>query len=181
MLTVQLQSYNREGPQRRIGMVASRLTNFEPALVKAAEYIREQTRQRFEMRGMGEWPPLAESTVERKVSQGAPYPEAPLRGMTGNLYESVTSAHGPYSYTVLEPTFIVIGVDWNVGGWQIGAVLSEGTEGARGYRGRQGRYPRGRHPPTWGIPPRPIYPPSLTVINEVSRIIRAWVRFGGAE
>lgn len=123
-------------------------------LAEAGKLVREATRQRFETRGFGEWPPLAESTVIRKQSLGYPDPARQLFA-EGNLFESASSAHGPYSYTILEPTFIIVGVDWSEGPWQIPVVLSEGND---------------------RLPPRPIWPASRTMVNGVSRIIRNWVR-----
>lgn len=162
MLTVQLKPVNLTGPQRSIDLLASRLTDFRVPLAEAGAYVREQTRQRFEARGFGEWPPLAESTVLRKVSLSYPDPERQLFA-EGDLFESATSPNGPYSYTILEPTFIVIGVDWAEGPWQIPVVLSEGTNDAGVNHNVK-------------IPARPIWPPGLTMVNGVSRIIRNWVR-----
>jgi hypothetical protein len=154
MLRVQMKSARTTGAQRRVEMIASQLTDFRVPLAAAADYVREQTRQRFEARGFGEWPPLAESTVARKASQGYADPTRQLYA-SGNLFESVTSAHGPYSFTELTSTFVVIGVDWQVNGWQIPVVLSEGAG---------------------NIPARPIWPKERAVVNGVSRIIRNWVR-----
>lgn len=175
MLTMQLKAAKMTGPQRSVDLIASRLTDFREPLAAAGAYVREQTRQRYEARGFGEWPPLSESTVARKTSQGYMDPPRQLFA-EGNLFESATSAHGPYSYTILEPTFIVIGVDWAEGPWQIPAVLSEGAGDRVGFDGRLPRFPRGNHAPGWGIPARPIYPPGREVINGVSRILRNWVR-----
>lgn len=162
MLTLQLKHADMTGAQRSIDLIASRLTDFRVPLTSAAGLVREATRQRFESRGLGEWPELAESTVARKASAGVADPTQPLV-LGGDLFESVTSAHGPYSYTVLEPTFIVIGVDWAEGPWQVPVVLSEGTLNA-------GRNHNVR------IPARPIWPPSREMVNSVSRLIRNWVR-----
>jgi hypothetical protein len=154
VIRVQLRGAQLDRPRAQVEMIASQLTDFRLPLTTAAAYVREQTRQRFEARGFGEWPPLAESTVARKKSKGAPDPPRQLYEF-GDLYESVSSAHGPYSFTVLEPTFVLIGVDWQRGGWQIPVLLSEGT-------------PR--------MPARPIWPPHYQVAVGVSRIIRNWVR-----
>lgn len=154
MLRVQLRSTKTSGPQRRVDMIADRLTDFRVPLTEATAFVRERTRQRFEARGFGEWPVLAESTVVRKVSQGYPDPTRQLYA-TGDLFESVTSAHGPYSFTMMHDTWAAIGVDWQSGGWQIPVVLSEGDD---------------------RIPARPIYPRDRATVNGVSRIVRNWVR-----
>jgi hypothetical protein len=162
MIAVQMTGAKVEGAQRTVDLMASRLTDFRVPLAAAGEFVREQTRQRYEARGFGEWPMLAESTVARKESLGYPDPTRQLYA-EGDLFESVTSENGPYSYTVLEPTFIVIGVDWSVNGWQIGAVLSQGTDDAGVNH-------------TTRIPARPIWPDSRLMLNGVSRIVRNWVR-----
>ena len=162
MLRVQLRHADMEGPQRTVSLIASRLTDFRVPLEEAGKLVREATRQRFESRGLGEWPPLAESTVTRKAVLNLSDPPRQLYA-TGDLFESATSAHGPFSYTVLEPTFIVIGVDWSEGPWQIPVVLSEGTTDAGPNHNVR-------------IPARPIWPPSREMVNGVSRIIRNWVR-----
>lgn len=154
MLRVQLRSAKTTGPQRQVDMIADRLTDFRVPLTAAASFVREKTRERFEARGFGEWPPLAEATVARKVSSGYADPSRQLYA-TGNLFESVTSAHGPYSFTTLNDTWIAFGVDWQNGGWQIPVILSEGDD---------------------RIPARPIYPRDRATVNGVSRIIRNWVR-----
>lgn len=162
MLTVQLTHADMEGPQRTVSLIASRLTDFRVPLAEGAKLVREATRQRFESRGLGEWPPLAEATVMRKAALNLSDPPRQLFA-SGDLFESATSANGPYSYTVLEPTFVVIGVDWSEGPWQIPVVLSEGTSDA----GVQHNV---------HIPARPIWPASATMVNGVSRLIRNWVR-----
>lgn len=154
MLRVQMKASKTTGAQRRVELVADRLTDFRVPLAAAAGFVREKTRQRFEARGFGEWPALAESTVARKVSSGYADPTRQLYA-TGDLFESVTSAHGPYSFTTLNDTWIAFGVDWQVGGWQIPVILSEGND---------------------RIPARPIYPRDRSTVNGVSRIIRNWVR-----
>lgn len=146
------------GAQREVEMIASRLVDFEVPLLEAAKYIREETRSRYEARGFGEWPPLAESTVARKTSQGYPDPTRQLYA-EGDLFESVTSANGPFSFTILEPTRIIIGADWSSGGWQIPTILSEGNIDAGGH-----------------IPARPIWPPKRALVNGVSRILRNYIR-----
>jgi hypothetical protein len=146
------------GAQREVQMLASRLINFEVPLLEAAKFIREETRSRYEARGFGEWPPLAESTVARKTSQGYADPTRQLYA-DGDLFESVTSANGPFSFTILEPTRIIIGADWSSGGWQIPTILSEGNLDSGGH-----------------IPARPIWPPSRALVNGVSRILRNHIR-----
>lgn len=162
MLQLQMVHSTTVGAQREVDMLASRLVDFAPALEEAGKYIREETRQRFESRGFGEWPPLAESTVARKASQGYPDPSRQLYA-EGDLFESVTSANGPFSFTILEPTRIVLGVDWQEGSWQIPVVLSEGTDDAG--------VGHSTH-----IPARPIWPPGRDLVTGVSRILRNYIR-----
>jgi hypothetical protein len=66
------------------------LEDLAPELIAASDVIYEHTRQNFETRGDGGWPPLAESTVQRKTSQGYAEPDRPLYA-EGNLFESATS------------------------------------------------------------------------------------------
>lgn len=168
MLRVQLRHADLNGSRARVQMIASRLTDFSVPLEQAAKLVREETRQRFEMRGLGEWPPLAESTVARKVSAGYPDPTRQLYA-EGNLFESATSPNGPYSFTHRGLTWVHIGVDWTEGGWQIPLVLSEGA-------GAGGRFPGRAGASSWRIPARPIYPRKYEMANAISRIIRNWVR-----
>lgn len=130
---------------QRMNARIARLHDMRPELIRAAEIVHEGTRQWYDSRGEGTWPELAESTIERKASAGYPEPERPLFA-EGNLYESVTSLAGPYAFMVMpDDHTVVIGADWDEGGWQIPVVLSEGTENAgAGHNTR--------------IPPRPIWP-----------------------
>lgn len=122
----------------------ARLQDLRPEMEKASELIYEHTARWFDSRGEGTWPDLADSTVAGKVSQGYAEPERPLYA-EGNLRESVTSPSGPYSSVVYPHDGVVVSVDWDVGGWQIPVVLSEGTTTAGvGH--------------TTVIPPRPIWP-----------------------
>ena len=162
MIRVQMRSADTAGASRTVEMIADRMADFREPLTLAAAYVREQTRQRYEARGFGEWPPLAESTVARKTSQGNPDPSRQLYA-EGDLFESVTTAHGPFSFTILEPMRIVIGADWQVGSWQIPTVLSEGTDNAG----------VGHHT---HIPARPIWPPGRSLVTGVSRILRNHIR-----
>jgi hypothetical protein len=162
MLRIQMRAASTKGPVRTVEMLAERLADMREPLTLAAAYVREETRSRYESRGMGEWPPLAESTVARKTSQGYPDPTRQLYA-EGDLFESVTTAHGPYSFTILEPQRIVFGVDWSSGGVQIPVVLSEGTDDAG----------VGHHT---HIPARPIWPPGRDLVVGVSRVLRNWVR-----
>lgn len=180
MLTVKMTHSSTDGAQRHVQMVASHLVDFSPVLAEAGKLIREETRMRFEARGFNEWPALSESTVARKIAKGYSQPTRQLYG-EGDLFESATSAHGPHSYTVLTSHRIIVGVDWQQNGWQLAAVLSEGTEGTTGYRGKRGVFPRGGHSAAWGIPPRPIYPPKRALVNGISRMIRLWVKSGAVE
>jgi hypothetical protein len=112
-------------------------------LQRAAQVVYDWTRQRFDQWGDGDWPPLAESTVTKKTQAGFAEPDRPLYA-EGNLYESVSSEHGPYSVPLQftdddEHHEVVISVDWQEGGWQIPTLLSVGTD---------------------RMPARPIWPPT---------------------
>jgi hypothetical protein len=99
----------------------------------------------YDSDGGGTWPQLAESTVQRKASQGYSDPERPLFA-EGNLYESATSPNGPYSFKMMAGMqSVVLGVDWSRGRWQIPVVHFYGTTDA------------GRDHNTV-IPARPIWP-----------------------
>jgi hypothetical protein len=158
VIRVQMKSAKMDGPARRVELIASQLTDFREPIAAGLAYVREETRKRFEARGLGEWPPLKESTVARKTSSGAPDPQRQLYEF-GDLFESATSSHGPYSVTVIEPTWGAIGIDWSENGRQIPVILSEGNLEEGG-----------------SIPPRPIYPRTYELANGVSRIVRNWVR-----
>jgi hypothetical protein len=106
------------------------ITKAHRRLERATEIVYEYTRQRFDLEGMGEWPQLAEATVMRKISEGFANPERILYA-EGNLYESMTSANGPYSFRVIDDTRAIIGVDWENGGWQIPLLLHEGSSDGR--------------------------------------------------
>ena len=134
---------------------AARLENLRPEVDAAIDLLYDETRSWMDSQGYGSWPALADSTVESKISQGLAEPSRPLFAY-GNLYESATSAHGPYSYRVDVPGGAVIGVDWAEGSWQIPMVLAYGA-------GPGGRFPQGRHSAAWHIPPRPIWPEGARV------------------
>jgi hypothetical protein len=123
-------------------------------LEAASDFIYEQTRQRFDEQGEGEWPELTEATVAKKASQGYSDP-ARILYADGNLYESATSPNGPYSLRVFvdEPGHHSVSmiVDWESDGWQLASVLAEGSER--------------------GLPARPIWPPSDRVQSDVARIL----------
>jgi hypothetical protein len=132
-------------------------------LEKASDLIYQETMHRFDTAGDGSWPPLKESTIARKESQGYGQPASPLIA-TGDLYESSTSPNGPFSqriFIVNELTQMVIMlVDWERDGWQIPVVLSEGTDDAgRGHHTR--------------IPSRPIWPPADQMRDEVGAVLMA--------
>lgn len=139
----------------RLSRRIAALRNLRPQLEEATLLVYEATRQRFDSGGDGEWPPLAESTVARKASQGAGEPEKILYEF-GNLYESATSPSGPYS-TQIFPTdhAVVIGVDWEEHGHQIPMVLSEGD----GH-----------------VPARPIWPDAEMLMPEVAAILLSALR-----
>jgi hypothetical protein len=104
-----------------------RMSDHSNELEAATEIVYEATRQWYDGDGGGEWPQLAESTVNRKASQGYSDPERPLYA-SGNLYESATSSTGPLSFKMHPgPDSILIGVEWQNGGWQIPVLLSDGT------------------------------------------------------
>lgn len=137
----------------------ARLADMTIPLAKATGVVYEATRQHYET---NDWPPLAESTIARKASQGYAEPDRPLYA-EGNLFESATSPSGPYS-TVVHPTphSVVLGIDWDVGGWQIPMVLSEGTQTAgRGH--------------STVIPSRPIWAPVDETYIEVGTILLEWL------
>jgi hypothetical protein len=109
---------------------AARLTDLTPELEAGTELIYEATRQWYDSAGDGTWPQLAESTIQRKASQGFAEPERILYA-EGNLYESATSPSGPYSFrTTTGQNDVLIGVDWNEDGWQIPVVHYYGTDNA---------------------------------------------------
>lgn len=120
-------------------------------LERATEVVYEHTRRRFEEQGGGEWPPLAESTVARKQSQGYSEPERILYA-EGNLFESATSPYGPYSYRIIEPLHAVIGIDWSESGVQIPTVLSEGN-------------------PERNLPARSIWPHDEAMVTEIGEVL----------
>jgi hypothetical protein len=128
-------------------LVGHREQRLREGLMRAAEVVYDWTRQRFDQWGNGDWPPLAESTVQKKTQAGYAEPDRPLYA-EGNLYESVTSQSGPYSVPIQivdndEAQGIVISVDWEEGGWQIPTLLSVGTQQSGG-----------------NLPARPIWPPT---------------------
>lgn len=127
------------GLRRRV----AEMDDMEVRLDAASDTVYETTRAWFDSRGEGKWPELAESTLRGKRRHR--YPEDPLV-MTGALRDSATSPHGKYSFR-LHPGIddVVMGIDWERGGWQIPAVHFYGTHTA----GRD-------HTTT--IPPRPIWP-----------------------
>ncbi len=116
----------------RLDVVARRLGDMRPQLEAATLAVYEHTRQRFESAGDGEWPPLAESTVARKESQGYAEPQRELFA-TGNLFESATSPQGPYSNRLVtehQAVIQVLGVGEDGGGDPelVPVYLSEGTD-----------------------------------------------------
>lgn len=109
---------------------AAHLLDLTPELDQASDLVYEATREWFDSAGGGTWPQLAESTIAQKISQGAAEPERALY-REGNLYESVTSPSGPYSFRHHpDGHSVAIGADWDQGGTQIPVVLSEGTDHA---------------------------------------------------
>jgi hypothetical protein len=123
-------------------------------LEAASDYIYEQTRQRFDEEGEGEWPQLSEATVAKKESQGYSDP-ARILYAEGNLFESATSPLGPYSARIFlsEPghSSVSMIVDWESdGGWQLASVLAEGND---------------------RLPARPIWPPADRVQDDVAHIL----------
>jgi hypothetical protein len=108
----------------------AKLTDMDSLLESATDIVYDATEQWFESAGEGTWPELAESTVTSKATQGYSDPGKPLYA-AGNLFQSVTSPNGPYSFRVHSSTSsISIGADWEEGGYQIPVVLSEGTDSA---------------------------------------------------
>ena len=74
---------------------AMHVENMAARLEKASDFLYEETAHRFDTEANGTWPPLAESTVAKKESQGYGEPAKALYA-EGNLYESATSPYGPY-------------------------------------------------------------------------------------
>lgn len=138
----------------RIQVLLDQLENMDVSLREATDVLYEHTRQRFEDWGAGEWPQLAESTVIRKRSQGFPEPERPLFA-TGDLFESASSAYGPYSLRIIEPHRAIITVDWELDGAQIPALLSSGNVEQGGH-----------------LPARPIWPHDHTLTEEIATVLR---------
>jgi hypothetical protein len=110
-----------------VGMTArmARLADLYPEMEQASELFYDETRAWYDSRGDGTWAPLAASTIAAKISQGRSDPGRPLYA-EGNLRESATSASGPYSYRIIDHRSVIMGVDWDVGGWQIPMILSYG-------------------------------------------------------
>lgn len=161
-MNVQVHAYGTDEIIAALDAKLARLANLAVPLAEATTIIYEATRQHFESAGDGAWPPLAESTVARKASQGMAEPEKALYA-SGNLFESATSPSGPYS-TVTHPTThsVVMGIDWDEDGWQLPMVLSQGTDTAgRGHHTR--------------IPSRPIWAPTTEVATEVGALLLDWV------
>jgi hypothetical protein len=129
----------------RLNAKATRLSDLSPELEKATELVYSATRAWYDSDGGGRWPPLAASTIRSKQHRGSASPERPLYD-TGKLYESATSPSGPYSFKMWTGlNAVVIGVDWERGGWQIPVVHFYGTHTAgRGH--------------STTIPARPIWP-----------------------
>jgi hypothetical protein len=138
--------------QAQLGLRARmlRLEDLRPEMETASDLFYEATRSWYESDGSGTWPALAESTVAQKASQGAGDPGRPLFA-EGNLFASATSPSGPYSVHAITGHSALMAVDWNEGGWQIPMVQALGTDPL-------GPFPRGNHPASWRIPPRPIWP-----------------------
>lgn len=142
------------------------LQDMRPEMELAAGILYEQTRQHFDSQGGGLWPPLAPATVRRKTNAGFGDPERALFEH-GDLYESVTSPTGPYSYMVFPTNHsVVVGVDWEEGGWQIPMVLSQGAGMGGGFPGRG----------NWVLPARPIWPNVVEMTAEIGLILLARIK-----
>jgi hypothetical protein len=135
---------------------AIHMEHMSARLEKASDLIYEETAHRFDTEADGQWPPLTESTIAKKESQGYGEPAKPLFA-EGNLYESATSPNGPYSLRLhvnsTTEQKIVILVDWANNGWQIPTVLAEGND-----------------PP---LAARPIWPPAEEMRDRVGEILLA--------
>src|ERR1700729_2375132 len=109
----------------RLELLAVHAEEISDRLDKASDLIYGETAHRFDTEGDGTWPPLAESTVTKKESQGYGEPAKPLYA-EGNLYESATSPNGPYSARLHTDSAgtqqVVMLVDWENDGWQIPVV-----------------------------------------------------------
>jgi len=57
-------------PELVIGRWRQRLENLYPAMRDIVELLRERSMERFEARGGGDWPPLADSTRRWKARRG---------------------------------------------------------------------------------------------------------------
>ncbi len=160
-MNVTVKAYGTDEIVAAIDAKLARLADLTVPLTEATGIVYEQTRQHFESAGDGQWPPLAESTIARKASQGVAEPERALYA-SGNLFESATSPSGPYS-TIEHPSphSVVMGIDWDEDGWQIPMVLSQGTSTAG----------RGHHTV---IPGRPIWAPIEAVASEVGTVLLEW-------
>ena len=64
-----------------------RASDVRAVSLKIGRIVSESTKRRFQSRGSGSWPPLAESTKERKARDGLD--PRPMRA-TGALYASLT-------------------------------------------------------------------------------------------
>lgn len=122
--------------------------------------IYETNRQWFDSAGDGSWPKLSPVTVKKKAAQAMPDPSRPLYAL-GNLYESVTSPNGPYSYMIPMYDGLIIGVSWTAA-----KALAAGTSDSGRDHGTR-------------IPARPIFPPPLSPMGKIltQKIGRAILAF----
>lgn len=138
---------------RKLTAIEGSLADMHDALEAATEIVYEHERQLFDSWGDGHWPPLAESTIQRKAAQGYGEPQRPLYAM-GNLFESVTSPHGPYSTREITDHQAVIGVDWDNNGYQIPVLHQEGTA---------------------TMPARPIFTLDDQLVHSIASVVKARV------
>lgn len=139
----------------------ARIKGLEAVMPEIAGMIYESNRAWMDSKGEGTWPKLAQVTVEKKASQGMMEPSRPMFA-EGNLYESVVSPSGPYSYYIPMFDGVVIGVSWTAA-----KALATGTSTSG-----VGHHTR--------IPARPIFPPPTTTAGaalkmQIARFILGWV------
>lgn len=123
------------------------LASMSVLMQKAAGFVYAGTEEWFNSEGEGSWPQLADTTIAKKSSQGSMEPSRPLFD-SGNLYESVISPHGPYSYMVPMFDGVVLGITWQTPA----TALARGT--TRSGAGHN-----------TVIPARPIWPPADSAIG----------------
>lgn len=126
------------------------LDNLNVLMTEAEGLVREATKHWMDSEGEGSWPRLSPHTEANRAAQGLE-PTRPLYAY-GNLYDSATTDHGPYSKSIHVNDGVELNIEWIKDGYNIAEVLSRGTA-------RAGKKDRTK------IPPRPIWPPIHSVIG----------------